>query len=270
MREAASIISQAAEGLGHAHSRGLIHRDVKPGNLLVTPEGRCKVSDLGLAAILGDEENDPRAGRVVGTADYISPEHILTPTQLTPASDIYSLGCTLYYAITGKVPFPAGNPKSKCKRHCESAPLNPRRFNPNLDEGFLDVLAAMMEKDPRQRIATAEDVVRRLAPWASEGPPGSLTNWLAGISQGAGGGPGTLAETQPEIFEPVYESSDEAPSQVSQGTDAVAQDTRREPLAPLVPDASFEVPVLWVALAVAPLALAAAALLVSLVVKALK
>ena len=108
--EAATIISGAATGLGHAHSRGLIHRDVKPGNLLVTTTGHTKVSDLGLAGFMGeDDEDDPRWGKVVGTADYLAPEQILTPKEVTPATDVYALGCTLYYAVTGKVPFPGGS-----------------------------------------------------------------------------------------------------------------------------------------------------------------
>lgn len=168
MKAAATIISQAAKGLGHAHAQGLIHRDVKPGNLLVTPEGITKVSDLGLAAWLNETEPDPRAGKIVGTADYLSPEQILTPRQITAASDVYSLGCTLYYAVTGKVPFTGGGTRDKTRRHLEDMPLHPRRLNAELTDPFVDVIAAMMDKNVAQRIQTAAEVVRRLAPWAED------------------------------------------------------------------------------------------------------
>jgi serine/threonine protein kinase len=168
MAEAATIISQAAKGLQHAHLNGLIHRDVKPANLLVTPEGLTKVSDLGLVGSLRDTDSDPRAGKVVGTADYLAPEHITSPRSITAASDLYSLGCTLYYAVTGKVPFPGGNAREKARRHCEDTPFHPRVLNPSLSEPFVEVIAAMMEKDPAKRIASATDVVERLAPWAGE------------------------------------------------------------------------------------------------------
>ena len=79
MQQAANIIRQAAQGLDYAHQRGLIHRDVKPGNVLVTPEGKAKVSDLGLAGFIHLAEEDPRAGKIVGTADYLSPEQIRSP-----------------------------------------------------------------------------------------------------------------------------------------------------------------------------------------------
>src|SRR6185295_13624633 len=101
-------------------------------------------------------------------ADYLSPEQIMTPREITPAADIYSLGCTLYYAITGKVPFPGGTTREKTRRHCEDTPINPRRLNPDLSDEFLEVLAAMMEKDPTKRIRTAQEVIERLAPWAAE------------------------------------------------------------------------------------------------------
>ena len=229
MQQAATIISDAARGLAHAHERGLVHRDVKPGNLLVTPEGRTKVSDLGLVGSMSGDD-DPRAGKVVGTADYLSPEQILTPHDVTPVSDVYSLGCTFYYAVTGKVPFPGGTTRDKVCRHCdaEAIPLNPRRLNPTLDDDFIDLIAAMMEKDRRSRIQTMDEVVARLAPWASdriEGPLGPQTprqpvTFIATPQEPPAGIKDTVATFLDVGYQdPWYQDS---PSQSSQGTDPFA------------------------------------------------
>lgn len=170
VQQAANIIKKSAEGLAHAHDRNLIHRDIKPGNILVTPDGVAKLSDLGLAFYLNDQ-NDPRLGKIVGTADYLSPEQIKTPLDVTRVSDIYSLGCTLYYAITGKVPFPGGTAKSKARRHLEETPWHPRRFNDEVSDEFVDLIGDMMEKDPSERIQTSREVAERLAPWAADDSP---------------------------------------------------------------------------------------------------
>jgi len=134
----------------------------------------AKLSDLGLAGPLsGDAESDPRFGKIVGTADYLSPDHIKAPWNPTPAWDIYSLGCTLYYAVTGKVPFPGGSTADKARAHCELRPLDPRRLNPELDDEFVDLMADMMAKDPGRRVPSAEAVMERLEPflgdWAAAG-----------------------------------------------------------------------------------------------------
>ncbi|GIW98667.1 MAG: protein kinase [Pirellulaceae bacterium] len=171
IQQAAKIIMQAALGLDYAHRKGLVHRDVKPGNILVTPQGDAKVSDVGLAGFTHDLMNDPRAGRIVGTTDYLSPEQIRTPLEVQPASDIYSLGCTLYYAVCGKVPFPGGDTESKLRRHLEEYPLHPRTFVPDITEEFVDVIVDMMEKDVRKRIASAAEVAARLEPWANPSLP---------------------------------------------------------------------------------------------------
>ena len=167
IQQAANVVKQAAEGLAHAHEKNLIHRDVKPGNILVTPDGVAKVSDLGLAFYVNDR-SDPRIGKIVGTADYLSPEQIERPSEVTTVSDIYSLGCTLYYAVTGKVPFPGGTPSSKAQRHIRETPWHPRRFNEEVSDEFVDLIGDMMEKDPAGRIQTADEVAERLAPWASD------------------------------------------------------------------------------------------------------
>ncbi len=166
MSAAAVIISQVAEGLQYAHDQGMVHRDVKPGNVLVTPEGEAKLSDLGLAEPLAAErKSDPRYGKIVGTADYLAPDQVLNPGCPAPAWDIYSLGCTLYYAVTSKVPFPGGTTADKVRAHCELRPLDPRRLNAQLSDEFADLMADMMAKDPLQRIASAREVIQRLAPF---------------------------------------------------------------------------------------------------------
>ncbi|MFM8733637.1 MAG: serine/threonine-protein kinase [Pirellulales bacterium] len=161
---AASVIAQAARGLGYAHEKGLVHRDVKPGNLLVMDDGRVKVLDLGLAGSQLEEESS-RVGRVVGTMDYIAPEQIRAPDDVGPSADIYALGCTLYYAVTGRVPFPGGTRKEKMQRHLNDTPDPVRSLAPQFSDAFCRVIEAMMEKDPARRIGSAYVVIERLRPW---------------------------------------------------------------------------------------------------------
>ena len=165
---AASVIAQAARGLAYAHEQGLVHRDVKPGNILVMQDGRVKVLDLGLAGSQLEEESS-RIGRVVGTMDYIAPEQIRMPDDVGPSADVYSLGCTLYYAVTGQVPFPGGTRKEKMQRQLTEIPESVRRLAPHLGDAFCHVIEDMMEKIPEKRIASAAEVVERLRPWLPEG-----------------------------------------------------------------------------------------------------
>lgn len=217
-QQAASVIMQAARGLEYAHQRGLIHRDVKPGNILVTPDGIAKVSDLGLAGFIHGLDEDPRAGKIVGTADYLAPEQIRNPNEITHVSDIYSLGCTLYYAVSGKVPFPGGTARDKARRHQEETPWHPRRFNPELQEEFVDIIADMMEKDPTKRIQSAAEVVARLEQWASEAAP------IGGTAQSpwkSGPMPALDEDSRTGIGQDT-DASDPSASQLSQGTNAMS------------------------------------------------
>ena len=166
-QQATLVISQGAEALAYAHERGLVHRDVKPGNLLVTPEGLTKLTDLGLASFSSDAAPAATGGprHIVGTPDFIAPEAIANPGEVRRSCDIYSLGCTLYYAVTGKVPYPGGTTRDKLRRHLDEAPLTPLRFTPNLDPALAELIAQMMHKRPEERIGSAAEVVERLRRW---------------------------------------------------------------------------------------------------------
>lgn len=187
---AAFVVAQAARGLAYAHEQGLVHRDVKPGNILVMQDMRVKVLDLGLAGSELEEESS-RVGRVIGTMDYIAPEQIRTPDHVGPAADVYALGCTLYYAVTGQVPFPGGSRKEKIQRHLGESPRPLRELRPVLSDAFCRVVADMMAKSPAERVGSAAEVIERLRPWVVEarkrpllGPPLSSPPALPG---GVGG-----------------------------------------------------------------------------------
>ena len=168
-RSAASVITQVARGLGFAHDQRLVHRDVKPGNILVLEDGRVKLLDLGLAGSTLEEEA-LRLGRVVGTMDYIAPEQIRAADDVGPAADVYALGCTLYFAVTGRVPFPGGDRREKMQRHLSETPTPVRRLAPHVSPAFAQVIEAMMAKPLADRIGTAAEVIRRLAPWTPPEP----------------------------------------------------------------------------------------------------
>jgi eukaryotic-like serine/threonine-protein kinase len=204
---AALIFTQAAEGLQHAHEQGLVHRDVKPGNLIVTPEGQTKLTDLGLAAFSSDSlsANGAEIGssdapkHIVGTPDYVAPEVVIAPSEVRSVSDIYSLGCTLYYAVTGKVPFPGGIASSKLRRHLEEMPLSPKRLNPDLDDRLVQLIADMMCRRPEDRISTASEVIERLRPWTESARP-DMFQQLGDLAQAPGIDPqqnSVLADTTP-------------------------------------------------------------------------
>lgn len=182
---AAWVVRQAARGLEYAHRRGIIHRDVKPGNLLVTPDGDVKVADLGLAWYLNNEVPTEPGGRkkVVGTCDYVAPESISYPTRIIPLSDIYALGCTLYYAVTGKVPYPGGNAVEKMRRCLREPPLPPQSIRHDLPENVVRAITQMMDKDLSQRTPTAEAVIELMAPLVNDQSQADVAKYVARYHQ---------------------------------------------------------------------------------------
>jgi serine/threonine protein kinase len=166
--------AQAALGLSHAHAAGWIHRDVKPGNLLVDHAGTVKVLDLGLARFaLGPDEQLTKQfdeHNLLGTADYIAPEQTLPDHVADARADIYSLGVTLYFLLTGQPPFAAGNVLQKLMSHRLSDPTPLNQLRPDIPSGLSVVVERMMAKTPAQRFQSATEVAIALQPFLSGGP----------------------------------------------------------------------------------------------------
>jgi serine/threonine protein kinase len=172
---AANFIRQAALGLQHAHERaGLIHRDVKPGNILVDRGGVIKVLDLGLARFFHDANDQLTKEfdeKVLGTADYLAPEQVADGARVDIRADIYSLGATFYFILTGLPPFGKEAP-SALKRiwHQVRQPKPVQSLRPDLSPDLAQIVARMMSKEPAKRYQTPLEVAEALAPWAQKAP----------------------------------------------------------------------------------------------------
>jgi serine/threonine protein kinase len=162
--EALTYMIQVAAGLCHAVERGVVHRDIKPSNIIITPNGRAKLVDMGLARSLEPrtDRDLTQSGVTLGTFDYISPEQALEPRDADVRSDIYSLGCTFYHCLTGRPPVPEGTAAKKLHHHQHVKPVDPRQLVPGLPDEVALVLDRMMAKDPRARYQTPAELVQHL------------------------------------------------------------------------------------------------------------
>ncbi len=168
--EAARVFADLADGLAHVHERGLIHRDIKPANMMVRPDGRAVLLDLGLAFEPGELlPRDPAVaggrGYVVGTLDYLAPEQAKNAVDIGPPADLYGLGCSLYFALTGRIPFPAEGTKPKIRRHRTDPPPPVTGVPP----GLAHLVKWLMAKRPEERPSSAVRVRELLREWAT--PP---------------------------------------------------------------------------------------------------
>ncbi len=171
--DVARLFLDVAAALEHAHLRGLIHRDLKPSNIMVTPDGRAKILDLGLAILLDEVlPDDPSIvggeGYILGTMDYIAPEQSEDSTDVGPRSDLYALGCSMYFALTGVPPFPGGTSHQKMKWHREEAAPSASVLNPEVPVAFSRLVERLMAKQPQDRPGSAGVVRELLRPWAAE------------------------------------------------------------------------------------------------------
>ena len=164
--ESVRFLLHCAAGLRHLNDRGVVHRDIKPSNVVVTPDGRAKLIDLGLARhaeSVSVNGGVTQSGVTLGTFDYISPEQARDPRTADVRSDIYSLGCTFYHALTGRPPVPEGTAAVKLSAQQLSAPTDPRELNPDVPDELAMVLNRMLGKDPARRYQTPAELIAELS-----------------------------------------------------------------------------------------------------------
>ncbi len=173
-RQACDVICQAAAGLSYAHGMGLVHRDIKPENILIRNDGIVKVLDFGLAMIGGSETEFSLSTilgqNCLGTADYIAPEQSLDSLNVDQRADIYALGCTFHFILTGQVPFPGDSVSEKLKAHRKLRARSVCDLNPKIPERIARIVQKMMAKHPENRFQTADEVQQILSPMAYRRP----------------------------------------------------------------------------------------------------
>lgn len=170
--EAVRIMLQSAIALAHAHAQNLIHRDVKPKNLMITNSGTVKLADMGLAREMGDYATAAaEAGRAYGTPYYISPEQIRGEINIDARADIYGLGATFYHMVTGKVPFDGTTPSAVMHKHLKEPLIPADHINKSLSAGVGEIIEVMMAKNPAERYSSCTEVIADLEAVTRHEPP---------------------------------------------------------------------------------------------------
>ena len=166
---AADYIRQAASGLAHAHEAGLIHRDIKPSNLLVDDSGSIKILDMGLARFFKEHEEESLTikhdEKVLGTADYLAPEQAVDSHAVDERADIYALGCTFYFTLTGQPPFTDGTLVQRLLAHQTKAPPSIRSRREDVPESLTNIIEKMMQKSKEARYQSAAEVEKAISKW---------------------------------------------------------------------------------------------------------
>jgi serine/threonine protein kinase/tetratricopeptide (TPR) repeat protein len=170
-RQAAEMIARLARTSHYAHERGVLHRDIKPGNILIDAKGEPHLTDFGLARLVETESTITRTTEALGTPSYMAPEQAKgNNTGLTSATDVYGLGAVLYHLLTGHPPFAGGTTYQTIRLLLETDPRNPRLWNPKLDRDLSTICLKCLEKDPQRRYPTALALAQDLERWLKHEP----------------------------------------------------------------------------------------------------
>ncbi|MGH3664969.1 MAG: protein kinase domain-containing protein, partial [Egibacteraceae bacterium] len=181
--QAASIGEKVARALDYAHERGLVHRDVKPANILIGDDGAVKVADFGIAKAEEAEADLTKTGMVLGTAAYVAPEQITGATQIDGRADQYALGCMLYEALTGRQPFKGDSAVATAAQRLETTPLPLRSVKPDVPRGLDAVVMRSLSRKPEQRYDTTGQLANALAAFSDADT--AQTAALASSAEGA-------------------------------------------------------------------------------------
>lgn len=233
-RAAADYARQAALGLGHVHRAELIHRDIKPANFLVDEQGVLKIVDLGLARVAEETQaslSEDGEEQILGTADYLAPEQSFDSHNVCARTDLYSLGCSLYFMLTGRAPFPEGTMIERIRAHRSREPQNLFELRPDIPPALAAICQKLMAKSPDDRFQSADEVAEVLQSWL-DGKASRMLGMMAVRPTQVPSAPSRPASSSDDDEElslaPIEEEKPKSPSSIGKGQ-AVSEKPQSSP-----------------------------------------